>query len=576
MPKQCKILINDRTYTSWFFNDIDANVDIKLEEGDELCKINPSVHKLFSGDVITPDGKTIYSFVKNCPNLAAVLLLEKTYGRTTNKKRLLYKCIPNDRRLPFFLVPYDIKMGFQKNMVNKYITFKYDNWDNQHPYGVIQEVLGDVDNMEAYYEYQLYCRSLHESMRDFTKKSRYLKNNEEHIQKILSNTNFAIENRTDEYIFSIDSPNSTDLDDAFGIKKIDDTKHKISIYISNVFFWMETFDLWSSFSQRVSTIYLPNYKRPLLPTILSSDLCSLLENQMRFAFVMDMYVDNSGNIEKTEFKNALIRVNKNYIYEDPKMIAKDKYYNQFLELTQKINNGVKDSHDLVTFWMIQMNKTCGNFMLNEKMGIFRATVHYNSPNNKLNDSDNIICNHLNDNTKRVITNWNNLSGKYMAYTENGLLDHEIMETTGYIHITSPIRRLVDLLNQLLFLRKNGMICNLSQSGEDFLQQWLKNIDYINTSMRSIRKIQTDCEIMQRCFDDPEIMNNDYDGVVFDKIVKNDGLITYMVYLEELKLLSRITTHIDVDNLSKVKFHLYLFEEEYNIQKKIRLHIVSKI
>ena len=136
-----------------------------------------------------------------------------------------------------------------------------------------------------------------------------------------------------------------------------------------------------------------------------------------------------------------------------------------------------------------------------------------------------------------------------------------METTGYIHITSPIRRLVDLLNQLLFLQRNKMIKNLSKSGEEFLNQWSNKIEYINTSMRSIRKIQTDCEIMQRCFDNPNIINNVYDGVVFDKISKNDGLITYMVYLEKLKLLSRVTTPIEVDNLSREKFRIYLFDDE---------------
>jgi hypothetical protein len=48
----------------------------------------------------------------------------------------------------------------------------------------------------------------------------------------------------------------------------------------------------------------------------------------------------------------------------------------------------------------------------------------------------------------------------------------------------------------------------------------------------------------------------------------------MVYLEKLKLLSRITTSIDVPNLSKESFKLFLFEDEYSIRKKIRLQIVS--
>ena len=59
-------------------------------------------------------------------------------------------------------------------------------------------------------------------------------------------------------------------------------------YISNVVFWMEILDLWESFDDRIATIYLPDRKRPMLPTILSDALCSLQENRIRFAFTLDI------------------------------------------------------------------------------------------------------------------------------------------------------------------------------------------------------------------------------------------------------------------------------------------------
>lgn len=574
MSKEYKVLINDRNYTSWVFHDMETNTDLLPETHEQLTKINPIQYKLFTSDMIHEDGSLIYSFVRKCTNLAGVLILEKTYGRTENKKRLLYKCIPHDKRIPFFLVPYDIKVGFQKNLINKYVIFKFDNWNGQFPQGIIQEVLGNVDDLEAFYEYQLYCRSLHDSMREFIKQAKYLKNNDDNIKKILNNPCFTIEQRLDEYIFTIDSQSSTDLDDGFGVTKIDDNCNRLSIYISNVFFWMETFDMWGSFSERVATIYLPNYKRPLLPTILSSDLCSLLENQQRFAFVMDIYVDNSGNILKHDLKNALIRVKKNWCYEDPKMIAKDKNYNRFLELTQLIDSNIKDSHDLVTYWMVQMNKFCGKYMIDEKIGIFRSMFFNVKQNSVLDISNESKIANLNEDVRRVITTWSNMSGQYMLYSDNENLYHDILETRGYIHITSPIRRLVDLLNQLLLLQRNKMITTLSASAEKFLERWTSKMDYINTSMRSIRKIQTDCELLQRCHNDPTIMNRIYSGIVFDKIIKNDGMITYMVFIQELKILSRVTTHVNVDDLSNVKIQLFLFDEEYNSRKKIRLQIIN--
>jgi hypothetical protein len=69
------------------------------------------------------------------------------------------------------------------------------------------------------------------------------------------------------------------------------------------------------------------------------------------------------------------------------------------------------------------------------------------------------------------------------------------------------------------------------------------------------------------------MNTIYDGVMFDKIKKTDGSISYMVYLEELKLLGRIKTYDDFDNYSKHKFKIFLFEDDYKVKKKIRLQLV---
>jgi len=114
---------------------------------------------------------------------------------------------------------------------------------------------------------------------------------------------------------------------------------------------------------------------------------------------------------------------------------------------------------------------------------------------------------------------------------------------------------------------------MSADAKEFLNKWMTQMEYINTSMRYIRKIQTSCELLSHCFQHPEMMENQYRGVVFDKIVKNDGFITYMVYLGKLKLLSRITTQTDVPNYSYHDFNMYLFEDEDKIKKKIRLQII---
>ena len=143
---------------------------------------------------------------------------------------------------------------------------------------------------------------------------------------------------------------------------------------------------------------------------------------------------------------------------------------------------------------------------------------------------------------------------------------------AYIHITSPIRRLVDLLNMIQFQQVTGII-KLSVNVDKFYEKWLGDIDYINITMRSIRKIQCDCTLLDLCHNNPQVMEKKYDGYLFDKINRNDGLYQYVVFLPELNLSSRITIRDNFENFECKKFNLYLFNNEEKFKKKIRLQIL---
>ena len=576
--KAIKILIEDRNYISWKFCYPDTNIAVTEQEVPELKIINPTELKLFSRDIFVIEDSKIRitkSFLKNSTTIAGVLQLEnnKTFGRSENKKRLLYKCIPDDKHIPVFLVPYDVKLGFSKVQKNKFVIFRYDNWVDKHPHGTLLETLGDVDSLEVFYEYQLYCKSLYHSITEFTKKTREELNkrtNEDFLEQIYKNKDFNIEDRRSDYVFTIDPQNSSDYDDGFSIKKLPNNTWQVTVYIANVYFWMETLGLWKSFSKRVSTIYLPDRRRPMLPTILSDSLCSLQENQSRFALAMDFIVSEDGvilNVNDIVYKNVLMNTKKNYTYEDPKMIAKDTHYNDLYKLSILMDNTINDSHDVVAHWMVLMNMHTGLKMMNDKIGIFRSARYLNV---KLSLHEDVS---LDQDSIRVIRTWNNISGQYIIYNEDvDIISHDIMNLKSYIHFTSPIRRLVDLLNQMIFMEHNSLVQNVSQDAKEFLNNWIEQLDYLNTSMRSIRKIQTDCNVLNKCYNNPEIMETPYMGVVFDKILKNDGLFSYMVYLKSLKLLSRITTTLDVEDYTTHEFKIFLFEDEEKCKKKIRLQI----
>ena len=569
--KPWRIYIDDRNYMSWKLYDLDTKCECIIDNT-SMVKLNPIEKRLFNNDIISENGDIIYSYTRECPTLAGILLLEnsKTYGRTENKKRLLYKCIPDDKRLPAFLVPYDMKMGFSKNICDKYVVFKFEHWKEQHPRGVIIETLGDVSNLEAFYEYKLYCRNLNVSNKDFSKKTHklfYTEKTEEYIQKIQQNPNFHIEDRTDEFVFTIDPKNSLDYDDGFSVKINDDGSKMVSIYIANVFFWMETFGLWESFQKRVSTIYLPDRRRPMLPTILSDNLCSLLENQSRFAFCMDILI--GANCEPVvTFSNVIIKVKKNFVYEESALL-KNKYYKQLLEITRHFDKSIVESHGVIGYWMVFMNKCCGNHMFNHKFGIFRSVFSSNPVTSFLESTEN---KDMSSDTKRLIYNWSSMCGQYVVFSEDAKLDHELLNIKTYSHMTSPIRRLVDLLNQMLFFTHFSLITTMSVEASVFLNGWISNIDLLNEKMKSTLKVERECETMRKCLLNPCMLSQSHDAYIIgirDIIVNGTQYFKYTLYLEKEKIILEMKSEEKRQIYKKNKIRMYKIDS-YGVASKIKL------
>lgn len=573
-----KVLINDRGYTSWTFY---ATTDFQEVE---LPFIIPSDRKLLTNDVFSLDENNsltlLHSSIRVSESIPGVLILKnnKTYGRQTGKNgKLLYKCIPDDRRLPSFLVPYEIKhMGFSKVFTNIYITFQFKDWTDKHPHAVLSQVIGPVDILDNFYEYQLYCKSLNASIQKFTKDtSKALKiNSHDAFIENISKKYPSIEDRTNREkwrVFTIDPESSLDYDDAFSIVTLETGIQQLSIYISNVTIWMDVLNLWESFSRRISTIYLPDRKRPMLPTILSDCLCSLQSNHTRLAFVLDIFLNSEGDIIEIKYSNCTINVFKNFVYEEPALLGNEEYL-ALMETTKKLSHkykyitNVRNSHEIVCYLMIMMNYHTAKYLLKSGNGIFRSTIM---------KRDITIPEHLPEDVTKFIKIWNSTAGQYIdanALAEGQTMTHDLLEMDAYVHITSPIRRLVDLLNIIQFQQNSGII-QLSENSNKFYRKWLAEIDYINTTMRSIRRVQNDCSLLHLCSVSPEVMNKTYDGYTFDKIIRNDGLFQFVVFLPELRLTSRLVLRENLNNFEKSHYRLFLFNDEEKFKKKIRLQLV---
>lgn len=626
--KLYKVEIFDRNYTKYKFYRLSK--ENKMDEV-VLENIHPANHRLFHNDyfIININDEKIESIqivIMEKINIrsgnhviSGVLDLKsnKTYGRHPKNGKLLYKVIPDDPSLPSFLIPYEMKhVGFSKQFINLYVTFVYTDWIDKHPHGSLLQNIGQVDNLDSFYEYRLQCKHLNHSIQRFTKEmTMAFKKCPENIfiDNILSKY-ASIQDRRGEYTnikngkngknvnntifnevtypstFSIDPEGSVDFDDAFRITKTKSKTYLLSIYISNVTIWLDTLNLWEAFSERTSTIYLPDKKRTMLPTLMSDNLCSLQENMSRFAFTLDITIDaNTFEILNSSYNNYVIRVEKNYCYEEESLLN-NPHYIELLEITKQISQKYKytiendstihDSHDVVAYWMIFMNHHCAKDLVLYQNGIFRTA----QAQEQAQDNNNVTA-LLPKDVSKFLQIWNtNTRGQYINIYPSfctSQLRHDQLNLDAYIHITSPIRRIVDLLNMIKIQKNNNMII-LTEKADNFYEKWttVEKMQYINTSTTLIRKVQNECSLLEMYTNHSENLEPWYDGYVIESIEQNKKTFVsspsttyqYTVYLPILKMTSKITTVTKLDKYDKRKFQLYLFNDEEALRKKIRLQM----
>ena len=557
----------DRGYTEHTFTNNETDTV-------EQVNIDPVVHKLFHGDIVDVrdgDVTVLSSPTREMRDQCGILVVEKgkTYGK--DKEVHLYRCIPDDRRIPCFLVPYKLKMtGFSKKCKNRYITFRYRDWDGKHPQGIITESYGEVDDIQNTFEYLIRRSNSRHSTRRFCQYvHQHLKEKTENSWLEKMGTAYELMDRTEDTVFTIDPEGCQDFDDAVGIRERGDGEgFIISVYIANVSLWMATLDAWSHLTDQVSTLYLPERICPMLPACLSNNLCSLQAGRRRVVLAMDIYMQDDS-VERIEYKNALIRVGTNYIYEEEALLQSPMYAS-ILQLVQSLNwttpyltDGINNSHDVVAYLMLLYNHRGGCELSKHQAGIYRVLQQSQPSSQESADS-------LPDDVSAFFKVWNRGRGEYTLFGDN--MHHDALEVGSYCHLSSPIRRLVDLLNQIEIQNVLGL-APVSAEAQDLVDKWRARMLELNESYRSIRKLQNTYELLHKVHSNEEILQTEYDAYVFGRRRRNDTINDYSVYIPRLKLMSRISSLEVYEERQLVKVILYLFKDEHTTLKKVRIEIV---
>lgn len=534
--------------------------------------LEPKIYRFFEGDEVEFDEKTKQLNLIRCnmPKLfpGTILFTDKIYGKHSNNK-YYFKFIPYDKNYPALLVHCKPDIVFNKKKRNKYAIIEYSNWPNtsKHPYGNIRQGLGYVDVPIHTYEYLLVCHSVHthiKTLNDKTKHALKRKPISEWGEYINTKYNIVDRRKDNTKIFSIDPRGTKDIDDACSITRINDTELRMSIYIAHVPLWLDVLGLWEYMSDNVSTVYLPHKNMNMLPNILSEEICSLKEGQYKFAFTLDIYLNNEYKITRKEFNNTWIYIESNDTYEH----VTGPEYNYLFDIVNVLNhsypyvsNGIHDSHDVIQYMMTLMNCELAKVCALNGFGIFR-TMHVQEMN---------VIQDIPKELRSFMRIWNSPGGTYAMYTkENNRLHHDCIGSSVYMHITSPIRRLVNVINMVLYLNNTKFL--KGNRIKDFINKCYTKqyVEYINYNAKQIRRLQNECNMIHKTIIDTDFLKNEYEGYVIE-IVKNEMHIQYSLYFPGLKMTHQIKyeTALDCDLIlfKKYKWKIAYINDDYKIKKR---------
>jgi len=432
----------------------------------------------------------------------------KFVGKVKKNKKTTFVVVDNQK----IHVDFYIKGGLVADSDSK-VIIELTKWENtKSPQAKIIEILGnandnDVEMNSIMIEYNLSAKFSDEVIEESNKISTLISEDEIKKRRDFRNIN----------TFTIDPIDAKDFDDALSIEKIDNY-YRIGIHIADVSFYLKENTLIDDEAlSRSTSIYLVDRVVPMLPEILSNNICSLIPDKDRLTYSVVIDIDDNGDILNEWYGRTIIHSNKRFTYEEAQDIIE---YNHETNLSsevkllnnlakklrsKRISNGSiemdgaevkfklddakkpvsvyfkkqKDSNKLIEEFMLLANKSVAKF-IKSKLGFCVNRVHPKPDLDKLNELKKIsnefgykldisnqvslkynINNLINDikgkPEENFITNLIIRSQNKAYYTTEDI-PHYGLSFDDYCHFTSCIRRYSDVITHRLLsesLKNNG-------------------------------------------------------------------------------------------------------------------------
>ena len=118
-------------------------------------------------------------------------------------------------------------------------------------------------------------------------------------------------------IVAIDPADARDHDDAIWAEPNGEGGYRAVVAIADVSYYVRPGGaLDKEARKRGNSVYFPDRVVPMLPEVLSADVCSLVEGEDRAAMACHLTISPQGKVTKWRFTRALVRIAHNHAYEE--------------------------------------------------------------------------------------------------------------------------------------------------------------------------------------------------------------------------------------------------------------------
>ncbi len=534
-----------------------------------------------------------------------------------------YFLIIDDRRVYFdvFIPPKSVR----KEYLNKKVLVQVEDWNENYknPIGKVIQIIGEIDDHNTEINSILYNYGFSPKFPKEVEKSA------NSITKKISAE--EIKNRLDirtTTTFTIDPEDAKDFDDALSVKKLTNGNWEVGVHIADVSHYVKKGSVIDKEAvERATSVYLVDRVVPMLPEILSNNICSLKPNVDRLAYSVLFEMDEKASLVDYKIAKTVIHSDIRFTYQTAQDVIDNKKGDLSVELLlldklskvlrikrqkkgsinfestevkfilDKKNNPIdvyfKESlstNHLIEEFMLLANKTVAKHIdfpkKDAKSFVYR--IHDLPDKDRISTLNNIVkkFGHSidNENSNKLSQSLNDLLKKVKGKKEQQMVEtltirsmakavystnnigHFGLAFDYYSHFTSPIRRYPDLIvHRLLEDYTNGAISVVKE-----------NLEKVCKHCSEMEKIASTAERDSIKFMQVKFLKNKisfvYDGVI-------SGVTEWGLYVEitENKCEGLV-------KVSSIKDDHYIFDEKkyaligyrtkssYQIGQKVKIQI----